>query len=356
MRLLLVLVLFGSLVAAQAPRLTSPEEVARTEVIRRTLPAVVKVQGLLKDPTSGNESLAYGSGFFYSTNRIVTAYHVVDGLRGLSIILSDGRAYPAQIFALDKGIDLAILQVQGLVAPAMLTWGSSQNLPPGMSLLVLGFPMGGRSLVLAGILSGVGPLEVAEDETRNPEIGAEIGEVLYTDARIDVGGSGGPVLDLQGRVVGMVNSVLGGPSGIGGIGVVLPANLVKQSVQDLERFGTPQRGWLGVSMIDLKELDPVLLNRLGLLSDQGAMVDKVEFASPARQAGLRAAQRDQRGKLKAVGDVILAVNGKAVKNKNDVVQAVARYRPGDKVRLTVWRDGRKLEFTLTMIAKPPLSQ
>jgi len=335
---------------AQVPRLTTPEEVARVEVIRRALPAVVKISGIVRDPQTGNEGPANGSGFFYSSNRIVTNYHVVQDLRNMSVELFDGRSFPAQVFAVDKGIDIAILSVQGVTAPAQLSFGSSQNLPTGMGLVVIGSPFGQRNLTSYGILSGIGPSSAQKNDL-DPQIGSEIGDLIFTDAKIMQGNSGGPVLDLQGRVVGVANSILGDLSGVGGIGVAIPSDLVKQSVQDLERFGVPQRGGLRATLVDLAELDPLLLGKVGLLSTKGAMVEKVEPGGPAAQAGLRPAQRDQRGKLVSLGDIILAVNGKAVRNAGEVTQSISRYRPGDKVKLTVWRNGRDMEITVTMMAR-----
>lgn len=338
-------------VLAQNARLTTPEEVARVEAIRRSLPAVVKISGILRDPQTGNEGLSNGSGFFYASSRLITNYHVIQDLRDINVELFDGRTFPAQLFAVDRGIDIAILSVQGVTAPAQLQFGSSQNLVTGMGLIVIGSPFGQRNLSSYGILAGVGPTSAQKNDL-DPEIGSEIGDLLYTDARIEPGNSGGPVMDLQGRVVGVANSVLGDLSGVGGgYGVAIPGDLVKQSVSDLERFGVPQRGNLGVTLLDLGELDPLLLNRVGLLSTKGAMIETVAPSSPAQKAGLRSAQRDQRGKLVRLGDIILAINGRAMRKSSEVTQAIARFRPGDAVRLTVWREGRKVDVTVKMVAR-----
>lgn len=339
----LVLLLFALVALAQ--RLTSPEEVARVEVIKKALPAVVRVQG---SALSG-EGPVVGTGFFISPGRLVTNYHVVRDLADLTVRLLDGRTFPAERFAVDPGIDLALLQVRGVVAPAQLRFGKSEGLPVGAGVVVVGNPFGQPFLASYGILSGRGPLEA---QALDPSVGQEVGEYLFTDAPLTVGNSGSPLLNLQGEVVGVVSDVVGGPGGVGGIGVAIPAELVAQSVEDLQRYGIPQRGWLGASLLSLDELPPVLLKAVGLTTTQGAMVDKVEPGGPAARAGLRGAQRDAQGRLLALGDVILAVNGRPVRNKAEVVQLLARYRPGDKVRLTLWREGRRLEATLTMVARP----
>ena len=345
MRLFAFLLLGSSALFALSQRLTSPEEVARVEVIKKALPAVVRIQGA---PLTG-EGPVVGTGFFISPGRLVTNYHVVRDLADLTIRLRDGRTFPAERFAIDPGIDLALLQVRGVVAPAQLRFGRSEGLPLGAGVVVVGNPFGQPFLASYGILSGRGPLEA---QTLDPTVGQEVGEYLFTDAPLTVGNSGSPLLNLQGEVIGVISDVVGGPGGVGGIGVAIPAELVAQSVEDLQRYGIPQRGWLGASLLSLDELPPVLLRAVGLTTTQGAMVDKVEPGGPAARSGLRGAQRDAQGRLLSLGDVILAVNGKPVRNKAEVVQLLARYRPGDKVRLTLWREGRRLEVTLTMMARP----
>ncbi len=329
--------------------LTSPDELARVEVIRRAILAVVKIQGT---PAFSEfaEGPVWGSGFFYSPNRVVTNFHVIDGLRNITVTLQDGRTFPAQVFAVDRGIDIALLTVLGTSAPATLTFGSAKDLVPGQTAIVIGSPFGQRNLVSVGVISGKGPFEFAA-QIGNPDVGLEIAEVIYTDARVEPGNSGGPLLDGQGRVVGVVDAVLGGPSGLGGLGLAIPADLVAQSIQDLERYGVPQRGYLGATLVDLSQLDPLLLRLAGLSSDLGAMVDQVEPGSPAAQAGLRGASRDRLGKLTTLGDVILAINGKPVRSRHDVIQEVARYRPGDTITLTIWRGNKKLDITVTLIAR-----
>ncbi len=323
-------------------------EAARVEVIQAALPAVVKIQGT---PTySGGEGAVWGSGFFYTNRRIVTNYHVVDGLKDLTVTLHDGRSYPAEVFAVDRGIDLAILEAQGTTAPATLTFARSDRVLAGQTALVLGSPFGKRNLVSLGIVAGSGPFDYV-GQLGGDDVGIEIPEIYYTDARVEPGNSGGPLIDGRGRVIGVIDAVLGGASGIGGLGIAIPAYLVVQSIHDLEQFGVPQRGWLGATLVDLTELDPLTLRLAGLKSAQGAMVDRVQKGSPADTAGLQGARRDRYGKLVELGDVIVAVNGKDVRNRFEVVREIARRRPGEKVRLTLWRNGKKTTVTVQLTAR-----
>ena len=319
-----------------------PADAARVRVVEAALPAVVRVQGQATY-SEGGEPI-WGSGFFYSPHRLLTNYHVIEGLEKISVVTESGEVFPARVFAVDKGLDLAILEIPG-TAPATLTFSDAPPMP-GQSAILISSPYGRLNLVSLGVVAGVGPFE---DAAQLPgEIGIEIYQVIYTDAHVAPGSSGGPLLNTAGQVIGVVDAVLSGPSGLSGIGMAIPAALAKQSIQDLETFGLPQRGWLGVKLVDLDELDPLLLKTLGLAGEGGAMIERVEPGSPAAEAGLKGAERDQFGKLLALGDVILAVNGKPVKNRFEVIQEIARHRPGDQVLLTIWRDGQIMDVEVTL--------
>ncbi len=320
-------------------------EIARVRVVESALPAVVRVQGQAGYSEGGEP--VWGSGFFYNPHRVLTNYHVVEGLEKLTVVTASGELHPARVYAADKGLDLAILEIEGS-APAVLPFSEEPPLP-GQTAILISSPYGRLNLVSLGVVAGIGPFEDAAQ--LGGEIGIEIYQVVYTDAHVAPGSSGGPLLNTAGKVIGVVDAVLGGPSGLSGIGMAIPADLARQSIHDLEKYGLPQRGWLGVTLVNLDELDPLLLKALGLVGINGAMVERVEPGSPAARAGLKGAERDQFGKLVALGDVILAVNGRPVKNRFEVIQAIARHRPGDRVRLTLWRNGRRVEVEVTLTVR-----
>ncbi|MFN4071211.1 MAG: trypsin-like peptidase domain-containing protein, partial [Thermus caldifontis] len=139
MRLVLAVLLLSLLALGQ--RLVSPEELARSQVIRKALPAVVRVQG---SPTAPGENQVVGTGFFVSPFRVVTNYHVVQDLTDLTVRLADGRTFPAERFAVDPGIDIALLTVRGLQAPGTLSFSKTpaSSLPLGMGVVLVGFPFG----------------------------------------------------------------------------------------------------------------------------------------------------------------------------------------------------------------------
>lgn len=331
-------------------RLVTPDEVNRVEVTRRTLPAVVTVIAKIAPEAlqPGDEPVQTSSGFFYRNNLIVTNFHAVNAdVVGVSVQLADGRKLPATIYAVDQGVDLALLQVQGVQAPATLRFASSESLLPGQTLLVYGAPFTKRNTVSAGVFGSMNRVEPPDDN-----IGAEIPEMIVTDANIQVGNSGGPVVDTQGLVVGVVNANLANAVGSGGLlGLAIPGSVAQQSVNDLEKYGVSQRGRLGVTMKDLAELDPLTRRLSGLQSPQGAMVDDVPPGSPGARAGLRGASRDRDGKLVSLGDIILKVDDQVVAGRFDVVQQVARRRPGQTVTLRVWRNKVPVVVTVPITAR-----
>ena len=341
--------LTGRVTAQRA--LVTTDEINTVEVSQKTLPALVRVDVRLKKDSYqlGDDPNEVGSGFFYRSNLIVTNYHVVQNQDSLSIVMYDGKRVNATVEGVDPGIDIAILKVSGVTAPRTLSFGDSSRLIPGQKLIVLGTPLTYNNFVSTGIFSAT-----TRDLGQRPDnLGQEIGQYGLTTATIQGGSSGGPVLDSRGAVVGVADANSAGNTLVPGIiGAFIPSELVTQSLSDLEKVGVPQRGTLGVTLVDLDNLDPALRQLAGLTSNQGALVDEVPAGTAGARSGLRGSLRNNKGQfLSPLGDVVVAVNGKRVTNSYDVIRAVALKRPGQVVALKVWRNKKELTVNVTLLKR-----
>lgn len=338
-------------VSAQKALVTG-DEINTVEVTQAALPAVVRVDNRLNKSAlqPGDDPLETGSGFFYKKDLIVTNFHVIQDYESLSVILYNGRRVTAKVEAVDPGIDIAILRVSGVTAPKTLAFGSSARLIPGQKLIAIGAPLRIQNFVSSGIFSVAAS---ARDIPRNDSLGQEIGQYFVTTASIQQGNSGGPVLDSRGAVVA-VSDANAAPNNFvpGVIGVAIPGDLVKQSVEDLEKVGTPQRGTLGVTLQDLDSLDPALRSLAGLSSSEGALVWDVPAGSAGARAGLRGSLRNSKDQLLApLGDIIVAVDGARVQSSYDVTRLVAAKRPGQTVTLRLWRNKKSVDVKVTLLKR-----
>ncbi|MCP2015959.1 S1-C subfamily serine protease [Deinococcus sp. HSC-46F16] len=334
----------------QAQRaLATTDEINTVEVVQKSLRAVVRVDARLRKEflQAGDDPVETGTGFFYKSNLIVTNYHVVQFQESVSVTLYNGRRVPARVEGIDPGIDIAILRVSGVSAPRTLAFGRSASLIPGQKLITIGTPLRIPNFVGTGVFS---VMASAQDVPRDDQLGQEIGQYLLTTASIQQGNSGGPVLDSRGAVVGVADANAAPNLFVPGlIGMAIPSDLVRQSLDDLEKIGVPQRGTLGVTLVDLDTLDPALRQLAGLSSSEGALVDEVAAGSAGGRAGLRGSLRNSRGQLLApLGDIIVAVDGVRVRGSYDVTRLVAAKRPGQTVNLRVWRNKKSVNVKVTL--------
>lgn len=337
--------LAGRVTAARA--LVTPDEINTVEVTSNAVKAVVRVDARV--PKSqlqpGDDPIETGSGFFYKPNLIITNYHVVQFQDAITVTLYDGRTVAAKLEGVDPGIDIAILRVGGVSAPKVLGFGSSALLIPGQKLIVIGTPLKYPNFIATGVYS----TSANVNAQRSDNLGLEVGQYLLTTASIQQGNSGGPVLDSRGNVVGVADANAAGNSFLPGlIGVALPADLVAQSLSDLERVGVSQRGTLGVTFQDLANLDPALRKAVGLTSSEGALVVDVPAGSTGARAGLQASLTNAQGQLVSLGDVIVAVDGVRTRNQYDVIRLVAAKRPGDTVTLKLWRNRKEVNLKVPL--------
>jgi S1-C subfamily serine protease len=279
-----------------------------------------------------------GSGFIWDTDgHIITNFHVIQGGDRATVTLADGKTYDAKVVGAAAEKDLAVLKIDAPSAKLKpLPIGTSHDLKVGQAAFAIGNPFGLDQTLTTGIVSALG--REIKSLTGRP-----IRDVIQTDAAINPGNSGGPLLDSSGRLIG-VNTQIYSPSGASaGIGFSIPVDEVNWVVPDLIKYGEVRRPVLGISLLPGQYAEQ--------MNVQGVMVAEVLKGGPAAKAGLKALSQDRNGNI-VKGDVITAINNVAVLNYNDLVLALEKNNVGDKVQLTIDRDGseKKMELVLASSA------
>lgn len=290
-----------------------------------------------------------GSGFLYDTEgRIVTNYHVIENAEELSVTLADGEVYPATIVGVDPSNDLAVIRIEADNLPEPVALGDSDNLRVGQFVVAIGNPFGLERTLTVGVISSLGRVIKSPD-------GRFIGEAIQTDAAINPGNSGGPLLDTHGRVVG-VNTAIRSTTGTNsGIGFAVPVNTVKRIVPRLIEEGIYHYPYLGITS-DGRFTLAELAGPLGLPVIRGVLIAEVQPGGPAAQAGLRGGDREVEVMgmtVRAGGDIIIAIDGYELRNFDDLIAYLVRETEvGQKVMLTVIRDGEELGIPVTLGERP----
>ena len=280
------------------------------------------------------ETGSLGSGFLISADGyIVTNNHLIQSASGngtvdqVTVTLTNRKEYPARIIGRDSASDLALLKIEGTNFP-FVEWGDSTRARVGDWVLAIGNPYGLGGTVTAGIISAL---------HRGITGAGAYDRYIQTDASINMGNSGGPMFDLNGRVVG-INSALISPTGASvGIGLAIPAELAKPVIDSLRRGQRPQRGYLGVG---LQPLDENIAESLGLPKDRGEIVRSVQPNEPAARAGVQQ------------GDVILRVGGRDVNPDQTVSYLIANTPVGTRVPLEIIRNGRRQTINVAVGQRP----
>lgn len=272
-------------------------------------------------------STAEGTGFFISTDGyILTNNHLVENAEKVTIFTGQGNEYEAKIIGTDPKTDIALLKVEAKDIPAA-ELGDSSQVKPGEWVLAIGNPWGLEHTVTAGIVSAKG---------RQLGTGANLPDYqdfIQTDAAINQGNSGGPLVNMKGEVIGITSNILTPSGGNIGIGFAIPSNLAKKVVKQLREKGRVVRSRLGVGIRDIIQGELKLLN---LKNNKGALVVSVEEGSPAERAGLKRY------------DVIVEVNGQPVQNGNDLRLKISDMEPGTKITLKIIREGKEKELEATV--------
>jgi serine protease Do len=317
---------------------TTDVETSITQSVQKVGPTVVTVVGTIPGqltifgPT-GDQTVS-GTGFFITNDGyIITNNHVVEGTQEVEIILSDGTQQTADFVGSDPYSDIAVLKADGNV-PAVAALGNSDALDPGESVIAIGSPLGDfKNTVTVGVVSATG-------RSIDTGKGYSIENLIQTDAAINQGNSGGPLVNLAGEVIG-VNTLVVRQSPTGsvaeGLGFAIPINTAQVIAQQIIERGYFVRPYMGVSF---QPINPEIAARYDLPAEWGVFITNVEPGSPASEAGIRD------------GDIITRVGDIALDETHSYVNALFSYQPGDQIPLVVVRDGQETELQITLGEAP----
>lgn len=298
--------------------------------------------------------LSQGSGFvFDGVGHVVTNHHVISGADRIEVDFPSGDKVWATLVGADDNVDLAVLLAP--VRPEALRplpLGDSSQVRVGETVVAIGNPFGLAGTMTVGIISGLG--RTLDSERAAPGGGFfSSGAIIQTDAAINPGNSGGPLLDSQGRVIG-VNTAIRSLSGTNsGVGFAVPVDIVRRVVPELIAHGRYRHTWLGVRG---RTITPEMVEAMNLPVDTGVLIAQVEPGGPAEKAGLRGGDRQvivSGIPMQAGGDIVIAINDRQVKRFEDLINYLASFTSvGDRVTLTVMRDGKQLEIDVKLEERP----
>ncbi|CAA6822024.1 MAG: HtrA protease/chaperone protein / Serine protease (Protease DO) (EC [uncultured Thiotrichaceae bacterium] len=333
---LLVLTVQGSACAGALPSNVGGQPLpSLSPMLERVTPAVVNIttegkqkldDSLANDPffkrffdnVQGERRIdGTGSGVIIHSKHghILTNYHVLEGAERINVTLNDGRKFVARVVGADPKADLAVIAIPAERLSA-IRFGNSKHLRVGDFVVAIGNPYGIGQSVTSGIISAL---------HRNPGIG-EYEDFIQTDASINLGNSGGALINLRGELIGINTAILGGQSGGNiGIGFAIPINTAAGIIDQIVRFGQVERGILG---IEVGNVDPQTARASGLAAHAGALIERVFPASSADLAGLQA------------GDIIIRLNNSEVSGASDVKSLIGSMRAGSKLGIVYLRAGR----------------
>jgi S1-C subfamily serine protease len=318
------------------------------DIYRRAAPGVVQVTALGADPFSGQQSQrGLGSGFVIDkAGHIVTNFHVIDGADEVAVNFSGNDDVRARVVGSDPSTDIAVLRIDTPArALTALPLGNSDGVRVGDPVVAIGNPFGLERSASSGIVSAL------QRELESPA-GFTIDRVIQTDAAINSGNSGGPLLNGRGHVIG-VNTAIFSPSGGNvGIGFAIPINTVRDVVAELIDTGRVEHAWLGVRMATV---DEELAETFRLPADRGVLVTDVAPGSPADEAGLEGGDTTvvvDGESYTLGGDIITRADGKAVESAEELGETVAEKEPGDELELEVRREDATEEVTVELGRRP----
>src|ERR1700680_713565 len=322
------------------------DESINVRIYRQTAPAVANVltkatqYDFFMDPVPVEGA---GSGFIIDKRGyILTNFHVVQEAQSIEVVLGDQSRYPAKFIGADQRNDVALVKIdpKGKRLTA-LSLGDSAALQVGQKVLAIGNPFGFQSTLTTGVVSAIGRTVQTSQTTF-------IDEAIQTDAAINRGNSGGPLLNSHGEVIG-INSAIFTPSGTtAGIGFAIPINSAKRIAHDLMTEGRVHLAYLGVQTLPVAGY---LAEALDLPVQEGLLVETAAKGGPAAVAGIRGGDRVAQAGMQRIaigGDIIVAVDGQKVPSPFDLNIVLNRKRPGDTVTLAVYRGGKKMDIAVKL--------
>ena len=339
-------------------------------LFEKVKPSVVQVTVLSKNLLSSG----LGSGFvFDKLGHIITNNHVVDSASGtgvpagnMTVTFLDGRSFKAKVVGTDQFSDLAVLQINSTNTEEFvpLTIGNSSNLKIGERVVAIGNPFGLSGSMTEGIISGLGrllPSQTPEEPDMIPDPNSlvappasfSIPEIIQTDAAINPGNSGGPLLNLNGDVIGINSAIFSTTGAYSGIGFAVPSNTIKKIIPVLISDNVYRHPWIGISGTDLT---PDIASAINVTKPSGFLIIDITPDSPASKAGLHGGGKlvDVNGrKMKVGGDLILKIDDRNVSKIDDILTYLEENKNvGDKVALSIFRNGKEQNVNLTLEPRP----
>ena len=346
--LVLFLVLALNFVPANGVSRLSIDEQENIRIYEKSSRAVVNISNIAVNYDFFYRAIpaesGSGTGFIIGESGIIiTNYHVVENASKLVVTLSNNSQWPGKLIGADPNNDLAIVRIQAPVdSYDILEFSNSNDIVVGQKVLALGNPFGLRQTLTTGIISALGRTIAAKN-------GRKIEGIIQTDAAINPGNSGGPLLDSEGKVIG-INTAIIGSAGSVGIGFAVPSNTALRILPDLLEYGYVRRPWLGIEPIPT-----VYLRRIGIDVPDGLLIASVVIGASADQAGLRGATRTVKvGRYKVPwgGDIITHINGSPVFTMEDLAQQIETRKSGDEVTISYIRKESVDSVIVKLVLRP----
>ena len=326
------------------------EEANNIEIYKQASPGVVNITTVVVErdyflrpiPREG-----MGSGAVIDTEgHILTNNHVIKDAEKIEVTLSDGNKWRGKLVGKDPDNDIAVIRIDAPIKQLKpIPLGVSKELVVGQKVLAIGNPFGLGETLTTGIISSLG-------RSIRSENGTLIDDLIQTDAAINPGNSGGPLLDSGGRIIGINTAIISPGGGSVGIGFAIPVDTATRIIPDLIEKGYVAYPWLGVTLFPLL---PGMAHELGLSVDRGAMIVEVLPGGPADKAGFLGGTKTIRvgnALLPIGGDVILEIDGETVTSSDDLIRAIRKMKPGDRVTLQVLREGKTMDIDAVLGERP----